>query len=120
MQFMYRRLCINLHYWILPNWSWIVASFAAVVVEDQMPLEERQNLRVDTDVLTPDSLSPRPVILFRLLNNAKFIQLMGQGLIGIDMILIQIAAGPVKLEPSQRLQIVSILGNHRLQKKVVA
>jgi hypothetical protein len=44
--------------------------------------------------------SPHAPLYFRFVNNSKFIQLMGQGPIGIDMILIQIAAGPVKLEPS--------------------
>jgi len=45
---------------------------------------------------------------------------MGKCLIGIHMIVIRIAARPVKLEASQGFEVFRILGNHRFQKEAVA
>src|SRR5260370_9300809 len=96
-------------------WAW-----ATGFVKDEVTPEEWQQIVIDAAVLTPIRLSPCPVIFFRFVNNSKFIQLVGEGLIGINMVLVQIAARPVNLEPLQRFQVVGILRDHRLQEKVVA
>ena len=68
-------------------------------VEDEMLLKERQDLAVDTAVVTPGSVSACAVVLLRFVGNSEFVQLMRKGLVGVDVILIGIAAPPIKLEP---------------------
>jgi hypothetical protein len=58
--------------------------------------EERKDLIIDTAVLAPGLVSPDAVVLFRLVGYSKLGQLMSKGLVGVDVILIQVAASPVK------------------------
>jgi hypothetical protein len=63
--------------------------------ENQMLFKKWQNVVVDAAVLAPVWLSPRPVEFFRFVNNPIFIQFVRERVIGINMVLIRIAAGPV-------------------------
>src|SRR5580698_1142698 len=68
--------------------------------KDQMFLKEWQSIRVEPTVDAPICFAKFPVVLFRLMGNSEFVQLMGEGLIGIHMIPVRIEAGPIKLESS--------------------
>src|SRR5579863_10782212 len=71
--------------------------------KDEISLKERQHFRKDSPTLTPIARTPNAIIFLRLVHDAKLIQLMSKRLVGVDMILIRVAARPVELEPSQRL-----------------
>jgi hypothetical protein len=87
-------------------------------VEDQMLLEERQDLVVDATVVAPGFVSPNAVVLLRFVGYSKFVQLVGKGLVGINVILIQIAAPPIKLEPAEGLRLAAYWGIMDSRKKL--
>src|SRR6185503_9424211 len=66
----------------------------------QVCSEEGQNLVIDSAANAPIRFVKRSGVLFSTVSNAKFIQLAGKGLVGIDVVIICIIAGPVKLETS--------------------
>ena len=72
-------------------------------VELQVLFEERKDLIIDAAVLAPRLVSPDAVVLFRLVGYSKLVQLMSKGLVGVDVILIQVAASPVKLQSREPL-----------------
>jgi hypothetical protein len=81
-------------------------------VEQQVLLEERQHLIIDTAVVAPGLISPDAVVLFRLMGYSELVQLMSKRLVGVDVILVQVAASPIKLESSEGFQIFGIVRNH--------
>ena len=77
-----------------------------------MFFEEGEDFIIDTAVLAPRLVSPNAVVLFGFVGYSKFVQLMSKGLVGVDVILVQVAAPPVKLQSPEGFQVVGILRNH--------
>ena len=86
-------------------------------VKDQMPRKERQNIRGHASVRAPSPFSAHAIVLFRFVSDPELVEFVCKGLIGINMIVIRIAAGPIKLEPSQRFEVFGILWNQRFPER---
>src|SRR5579863_77493 len=85
-----------------------------------MLLEKRQSLGIESSIHAPIAFSKCPVVFLRLVDNSEFIQLMREGSVGIYMVKISIVTSPVKLESSERFDVVGVLGNHGFQIEVIA
>jgi hypothetical protein len=66
-------------------------------VEQQVFLEKRKDLIIDTAVVAPGLVSPDAVVLFRLVGYSELVQLMSKGLVGVDVILVQVTRTPEAL-----------------------
>lgn len=91
-----------------------------VLVEDQMPSEERQQTCIDPTIHAPIPIAPDAVIFFGLVRNAKLVKFVAEGYGGINVILDAITARPVKLQAAQGFQIVGVFCNHFVQKEALA
>ena len=87
-----------------------------------MVAEERKNFVVDATVSTiPVGIAaPCAVEFLRFVNDAELVELVGERLVGVDVIPYAIAAGPVDFESAQGLEIVSVSGDERFDEEVVA
>ena len=75
-------------------------AIQAFIVKDEVLLEEGKNLGVDSAIGAPVRVVERSVVFVGSVRNSVFVQLPGEGLIGIDMVEVSILARPVELESS--------------------
>ena len=75
-----------------------------------MLLEERQHISNYASLCAPVGIRfPKPVVLLGFMHNTKLIQLVRERMVRVHVVPDRIVARPVKLETTQRLQIVRIL-----------
>jgi hypothetical protein len=86
--------------------------------KNQMLVKERQHFIIDAKVVAPGLVSPHAVIFFRFVGNAKFVQLVGQGLVGVNVVLVQIAAPQSNLSSLRDLRFSAYCGTADSIKKL--
>jgi len=95
---------------------------ARKVLEVEMVAEEGKNFVVDAVVGTiPVGIAaPCTVKFFGFMDDAEFVELIGERLVGIDVVPDAVAAGPVDFESAEGLEIVGVFGDERFDEEVVA